>query len=121
MLELGQGFDRHSVQAAFESGAGTTIRYNGVLRAEDIREALLGVRAAGSPDEALPLLAWLASHPNAPEDVQRDLFALGPREVLMSLCLNPGLLEDLRRALLDHADAELREHANHVFSRTRRH
>lgn len=121
MLELGPGFDRYAVRAALEARRGTTIRYRGVLSADDIREALLGVRAAGTPAEALPLLAWLASHPHAPEDVQRDLLEAGTREVLMSLCLNPNLREDLRRALLDHRDREVRQHANHVFSRLRTH
>jgi len=121
MLELGPGFDRHAVCAALQARRSATIRYRGVLSAEDIREALHGVRDAGSPDEALPLLAWLASHPHAPEDVQRDLLAHGSREVLMSLCLNPNLREDLRRALLDHGDAEVQQHAHHVLSRLRTH
>jgi hypothetical protein len=121
MLELGPGFDRHAVRAALQARRGATIRYRGVLSAEDIREALHGVRDAGSPDEALPLLAWLASHPHAPEDVQLDLLAHGSREVLMSLCLNPRLRENLRRALLDHADPEVRRHAHHVLARPRTH
>lgn len=121
MLELGPGFDRHAVRAALQARRGATIRYRGVLAAEDIREALHGVRDAGSPEEALPLLAWLASHPHAPEDVQRELLARGSREVLMSLCQNPHLSEDLRRALLEHADPAVQQHAQHVFSRQRAH
>ena len=121
MLELGSGWDRRRVRDALLSGRATTIRYQGVLRAEDIREAVAGARDAGSPADALPLLAWLASHPNTPVDVQRDLLAGGPREVCMSLCLNPSLHEDLHRQLLDHEDEELRQHAHHVFARTKRH
>lgn len=121
MLELGPGFDRHAVRAALQARRASTIRYRGVLSADDIREALFGVLDAGSPDEALPLLAWLASHPHAPEDVQRELLAHGTREVLMSLCLNPQLREDLRRALLEHADPEVQQHAQHTFARLRAH
>ncbi len=121
MLELGPGFDRHAVCAALLARRCTTIRYRGVLAADDIREALLGVRAAGSPRAAEALLAWLASHPNAPGDVQRALLDDGPREVRMSLCLNPNLHEDLRRALLSHDDIEVRQHAQHMFSKLRRH
>jgi hypothetical protein len=121
MLELGPGFDRHAVRAALLARRSATIRYRGVLSAHDIREALYGVRAAGSPEQALPLLAWLAAHPHTPEDVQQDLFTHGPREVLMSLVLHPTLVEDLRRALLEHADQEVRQHAQHVLTRLRRH
>jgi hypothetical protein len=121
VLELGPGFDRHAVRAALLARRGTTIRYRGVLSAADIREAYWGVRAAGTPVEAQPLLAWLASHPHAPEDVQRELFAAGTREVLMSLCLNPNLHADLGRALLEHRDPEVRQHAHHVHSRRRVH
>lgn len=121
MLELGPGFDRHAVCAALLARRGATIRYRGVLGADDIREALLGVRAAGSPRAAEPLLAWLASHPHAPEDVQRTLLADGSREVLMSLCLNPNLHEELRSLLLGHVDVELRQHAHHVFAKLRKH
>jgi hypothetical protein len=121
MLELGSGTKRRRVRDALLSGRARVIRYQGVLSAEDIREALAGVREAGSPEDALPLLAWLASHPNTPEDAQRDLLLCGPREVCMSLCLNPSLHEDLHRQLLDHTDEELRQHAHHVFSRTKRH
>lgn len=121
MLELGPGFDRRAVCAALMARRGRTIRYRGVLSAEDIRQALLGVRDAGTPAEALPLLAWLASHPHAPEDVQRDLLAHGPREVLMSLCLNPNLTGELRRALAAHRDPEVRHQARHLFARARTH
>jgi len=121
MLKLGKGFDRKAVRAALEAKAGATVRYDGVLDAYDIREAVAGVREAGSPAEALPILSWLASHPNTPEDVLRDLERHGPREVVMSLCLNERLPADLRKELLDHEDEEVRRHANHVFSRPKKH
>lgn len=121
MLELGEGFDRRRIREALEHGEPLTIHYKGVLRDVDIREAVAGVRDAGNPEEGLPLLAWVASHPNAPEDVLCDLLAQGTREVLMSLCLNPNLPEDLRRRLLDHEDSEVAEHANHVFSHIKPH
>lgn len=120
MLELGAGFDRRAIRAALRGRRSATIRYRGVLAPEDIREALLGVRDAGTPAAALPLLAWLASHPHAPDDVQRDLLARGSREVLMSLCLNPNLAGDLHAALLEHPDPQVREHARHVFGRAPR-
>lgn len=121
MLKLGKGFDRVAVRKALEKQDLTTVKYKGVLRSEDIREAVAGIRDAGSPDEATPILAWLASHPNTPEDVLRDLQKLGGRTVLLSLCLNENLPADVRKALLSHRDTEVRDHANHVFSRTRRH
>ena len=93
------------------------------LRVADsrIREAVAGVRQAGSPSRAFPILAWLASHPNAPHDVLRDLAARGPREVLMNLCLNANLPADLRRELLAHPDDEVRRHARQILGRTRKH
>jgi hypothetical protein len=121
MLRIGRGIDREAVRRAVEKGGGLTVTYTDVLSAEDIREALAGVRAAGSPDETRPLLAWLASHPNAPADVLHDLHADASREVLLSLVLNPNLPEDLRRALLEDNDDDVRTHANHVFSRTKKH
>lgn len=121
MLKLGKGFDRKAVRAALEAKAGDTVRYDGVLEADDIREAVAGVREAGSPPEALPILSWLASHANTPEDVLRDLEANGPREVVMSLCLNERLPADLRKALIEHEDEEVRQHASHVFSRPKHH
>ena len=121
MLRLGRGFGRRAVRDALRARRAATVRYDGVLSAEDIREAVTGVRQAGSPRHALPILAWLAAHPHAPEDVLRDLAAHGPREVLLSLCLNGGLPADLRRALLGHADDEVRRHARHVLGRAGKH
>jgi hypothetical protein len=121
MLRLGKGFDRKAVGKALRARGASTVRYVGVLAAEDIREAVAGIRQAGSPEQALPILAWLASHPNTPPDVLEDLEAHGPREVLMSLCLNAHLPAGMRRALLSHRDLEVREHAHHVFSGTKRH
>jgi hypothetical protein len=121
VLKLGKGFDRKAVRAALRAKGASTVRYVGVLAAEDIREAVAGIRQAGSPPQALPVLSWLASHPNAPADVLEDLESHGPREVLMSLCLNTRLPADMRRSLLAHKDEEVRRHANHVFSRPKRH
>jgi hypothetical protein len=121
VLKLGRGFDRKAVRDALRAQTASTVRYVGVLAAEDIREALAGIRQAGSPPQALPILSWLASHPNAPADVLEDLEAHGPREVLLSLCLNVHLPAEMRRSLLSHKDEEVRRHANHVFSRPRRH
>jgi hypothetical protein len=121
MLRLGRGFGRRAVRDALRTRRASTVRYEGVLGAEDIREAVAGVRQAGSPSRAVPILTWLATHPNAPLDVLRDLAAQGPREVLMSLCLNPSLPVALRRELLAHRDEEVRRHAKHVMGRTRKH
>jgi len=120
MLDLGPGCDRRRVRDALRSGEALTIRYEGVLSADDIREAVAGVREAGSPKDAVPILVWFASHPNTPEDVQGDLLAGGPREVCQILCLNPRLPEELRRRLLEHPDVELRQHAQDVFARQQR-
>lgn len=98
-----------------------TVIYEDVLGDADIRETVAGIRDAGTPPQALPLLAWLASHPNTPEDILRELGREGSREVLLSLAMNENLPEDMRRALLDHASEDVREHANHTFSQRRRH
>lgn len=122
MLKLGRGVGRAAVREALAGRRRPSVFiYKGILRARDIRETLAGIRDAGTPRSSLPLLTWLASHPNTPEDVLRDLHARGGREVLMSLALNRNLPSDMRRALLAHEDAEVRDHANHVFSRSRRH
>ena len=121
MLRLGRGFGRRAVRDALRARRASTVRYEGVLGAEDIREAVAGVRQAGSPRQAFPILAWLASHPNAPPDVLRDLAVHGPREVLMNLCLNANLPADLRRDLLAHPDQEVRRHTRQVLGRTRKH
>jgi hypothetical protein len=122
MLKLGKGVGRAQVRRAFASRKRpASFTYTGILRAEDIREAVAGIRDARTPRWAQPLLAWLASHPNAPDDVLRDLHTHGGREVLLSLALNPKLPSELKRALLRHEDLEVRAHANHVFSGTKRH
>jgi hypothetical protein len=109
------------VRAAFKGGGPAAVVYDDVLAGEHIRETLAGIRLAGTPEEARPLLAWLASHPNSPEDVLRDLERQASREVLLSLSMNRNLPADLRRALLEHEDEEVRVHANHVYCRMRRH
>jgi hypothetical protein len=95
--------------------------YDDVLEVGDIRETLAGVRDAGTPEGALPLLAWLASHPNTPEDVLRDLGRLESRAVLVSLAMNRNVPEDMRRALLEHPDHDVREHAHQAIAHGRRH
>jgi len=122
MLKLGKGVGRAAVKRALAGRRRpTTFTYTGVLHAADIREALAGIRDAGSPRWSLPLLTWFASHPSTPVDVLRELMAQGGREILMSLAMNRNLPPELKKALLSHEDDEVREHSNHVFSRQRRH
>jgi hypothetical protein len=121
IVKIGRGVGRAAVKKALATRGPSTFMYTGILRAKEIRDAVAAIRDAGSPKRTLPLQAWLAGHPNAPEEVLRDFFAKGSREVLMSLALNPKLPSDLRKALLAHEDDEVRDHANHVFSKTRRH
>ena len=85
MLRIGKGIDRHAVRKALSRpGGAETIVYDDILTVEDIREAVAGVVGAGLPEEALPLLAWLASHPNTPEDVLRALAEIAPVEPFSS-------------------------------------
>ncbi len=121
MIRIGRGISRGAVRDAVAEGDVTTVIYDDVLEAHDIRETLAGIREAGMPRAATALLGWLASHPNTPEDALRELFANGWREVLVSLAMNRQLPEDLRRALLEHADPDVREHAQHTFTRPRPH
>jgi hypothetical protein len=122
MLKLGKGVGRAAVRRALAGRRRpTTFVYTGVLRAADIREAVAGIRDAASPRWSLPLLTWFASHPSTPLDVLRDLMAQGGREILMSLAMNKNLPAEMKKALLNHEDEEVRDHANHVFSRQRRH
>lgn len=122
MLKLGKGVGRAAVRKALSGRSRpTTFGYRGVLQAREIRETVAGVRDAGTPKWSLPLLAWFASHPSSPEDVLRDLHKHGSREVLLSLAMNRNLPADVRKALLAHEDPEVRDQANHVFSRAKRH
>jgi len=122
MLRIGRGVTRRDVRNALQKrGSGATVVYEDVLEGRDIRETVAGIRDAGMPRDAGALLAWLASHPNTPEDVLRDLGREARREVLVSLAMNRNLPEDMRKALLNHADEDVREHANHTFSRMKRH
>jgi hypothetical protein len=122
VLRIGKGIDRRAVRKALSRpGVAETIVYDDVLDVADIRETVAGVFEAGLPADALPLLAWLASHSNTPEDVLRELGAIPSRTVLVSLAMNRNLPADLRRTLLDHPDEDVREHANHVFSKSRKH
>jgi len=117
MLRLGRGFNRESIRRSLEREEPLTVTYTDVLEESDIREAVLGIRDAGSPKSTLPILAWLASHPNTPKDILADLGAHGSREILLSLALNPRLPSDLMDFLVNHEDPEVRDHANHVLSR----
>ena len=121
MLKIGKGVTREAVKAAIGRRMPETVVYEDVLQAEDIREAVAGVRAAGTPAGSMPILAWLAAHVNAPEDVLRDLYAGGVKEVLLGLSMNRSLPEDLRQTLMQHPDEEVRHHANHVFFHVKRH
>jgi len=122
MLRIGKGVDRCAVRRALRKpGSGATVVYDDVLDGEDIRETVAGIRDAGMPRAARALLAWLASHPNTPEDVLRDLGRETRREVLVSLAMNRNLPQDMRQALLNHADEDVRDHANHTFSRMKKH
>jgi hypothetical protein len=121
MLRIGRGIKRETVRDAVAGRMPDTIEYEDVLLGEDIREAVAGVRAAGVPEGSMPLLAWLAAHPNAPEDVLRELAQDGNTEVLVGLAMNRSLPEDLRQALMKHEDEDVRHHANHVFFKVKRH
>jgi len=123
MLRIGKGIRRDAVRRALlRPGAAETVIYDDVLDAEDIRETVAGIRDAGTPRDAVPLLAWLASHPNTPEDVLRELGAERRREVLISLAMNQGLPDEMRGALMAHEDEDVREHALRTFRpRPRKH
>jgi NAD(P)-dependent dehydrogenase (short-subunit alcohol dehydrogenase family) len=121
VIRIGRGVGRKAVREAVMREGAATVVYDDVLEAQDIREAVQGLRDAGMPRDAVAILGWLASHPNTPEDVLRDLFRHGSREVLVSLAMNKRLPEDLRGPLLEHADEDVRVHANHTFARTKKH
>jgi hypothetical protein len=112
---------RDAVRRAVARGGFQAICYRDVLQGEDIRATLLGIRDAGSPASMLPLLAWLAAHPNTPADALRELSRDAGREVLLSLAGNRHLPADLRTMLLAHEDAEIRAWACHVSGRLRVH
>lgn len=116
MLKIGKGVSRADVARALRRRGGLTVTYSDLLSAEDIREAVAGVRVAGSPPTAGPLLAWLGSHPATSEDVLRDLASgTPPREVLIALAVNRRLPAELRKALLESPDEDVREHAQATF------
>jgi hypothetical protein len=121
MLKIGKGVTREAVKAAVGRRVPDTIVYEDILESGDIREAIAGLRAAGLPEGSTPILAWLAAHSNAPEDVLRDLYSDGINEVLLGLAMNRSLPEDLRQALMAHANEDVRHHANHVFFKVKRH
>ena len=109
MLRIGKGIKREDVRRALlRPGAAETVIYDDVLDAGDIRETVAGIRDAGSPRDAVPLLAWLGSDTR--------------REVLISLAMNRKLPEEMRGALIAHEDEDVREHAIRTFQpRPRRH
>ena len=121
MLKIGKGVSREAVKTAIGRRMPDTVVYEDVLAAEDIREAVAGVRAAGMLEGSMPILAWLAAHVNAPEDVLRELYADGVKEVLLGLAMTRRLPQDLRQTLMQHPDEEVRHHANHVFFHVKRH
>ena len=123
MLRIGKGIRRDAVRRALlRKGAAETVIYDDVLGEGDIRETVAGIRDAGTPRDAVPLLAWLASHPNTPEDVLRELGSERRREVLISLAMNRRLPDEMRGALMEHEDEDVREHALRTFRpRPRRH
>jgi hypothetical protein len=121
MLKIGRGISRAVVREAVGGRMPDTIVYDDVLEGVDIREAIAGVREAGTPEGSMPLMAWLAAHPNAPEDVLRGLLADGNAEVLMGLAMNRSLPDDMRQALMQHENEDVRHHANHVFFKIKRH
>jgi hypothetical protein len=121
MLRIGRGVTREAVKQAVGGRMPDTIVYDDVLEGTDIREAIAGVRLAGMPEGSMPLLAWLAAHPNAPEEVLRELLADGNVEVLQSLAMNRSLPEDMRQTLMNHENEDVRHHANHVFFKVKRH
>jgi hypothetical protein len=120
MLKLGKGVSRAAVRRGLKTKRPSTFTYRGVLKAREIRAAIEGIRDAGTPHWSLPLLAWLAGHPNTPEELLREL-ARGERDVLMSLAVNPRLPQDLRRRLQRHADPEVRAYASQVAALVRKH
>ncbi len=121
MIRIGRGVSRRAICEAVSRSGAEAVTYDNVLEAGDIRETLAGITDAGMPRDAVAILAWLASHPNSPEDVLRDLHRHGTREILVSLAMNRNLPEDMRSALLEHPDEDVREHAHHTFSQLKKH
>jgi hypothetical protein len=121
MLRIGRGVTRASVKKAVARRVPDTIEYDDVLEGEDIREAVAGLLDAGLPEGAVALLAWLAAHANAPEDVLRELRRLDHRDVLIGLAMNRSLPEDLRKELMNHPDEDVHHYANKVFFKVKRH
>jgi hypothetical protein len=115
MLRIGRGASRRDIARAFRDGDGLVVTYDDVLSADDVREAVAGVAAAGHPQEARPLLAWLASHPSTPDDVLLELAERAPREVLVALAMNPRTPRKLQRSLLDSSDEDVASYAAKTF------
>jgi hypothetical protein len=121
MLRIGRGVKRETVREAVARRVPDTIEYEDVLEGEDIREAVAGLYDASLPEGSMPLLAWLAAHPNAPEDVLRELRRVDNPEVLIGLAMNRSLPADLRQELMNHPDEDVHHYANHVFYKVKRH
>jgi hypothetical protein len=116
MLRIGKGVRREEVRLALQQkGAAETVIYDDVLEADDIRETVAGIHAAGTPRDAVPLLAWMASHPNTPDDVLLELGQEPRREVLISLAMNPRLPVALQGPLMEHEDEDVRDYALRTF------
>jgi hypothetical protein len=115
VLKIGRGVTRDDVARALRTGAGLTVTYDDVLSAEDVRTTVAGVRDAGSPSDARPLLAWLASHPSTPEDVLRELFEAATPEVLVALAMNRAVPAEIREQLLASANEDVRSYAAKTF------
>jgi hypothetical protein len=119
VLKIGKGADRTSIRRALKRGGALTVSYKNVLDPEDIREILTLIHEAGDPETAMPLLAWLASHPNSPADVLKDIATCRNTEVLESLAMNRDLPKAVERSLRRHASAEVRERVAHILSKRR--
>ena len=119
VLKIGKGSSRASIRKALKAGGALTISYKDILEPEDIRVALAGIQDAGTPEEALPLLAWLASHPSTPKDVLTTLSSSRNPEILVSLAMNRNIPKAVERSLRRHRDPELRERVAEALAKRR--
>lgn len=120
VLKIGKGESRASIRKTLKRGAVFTVSYKNILEPDDIRETVAGVHDAGDPESAMPLLAWLASHPNTPGDVLSDLASSANAEVVISLAMNSNLSKALERTLRRHKNPAVREQVSHILLKRRR-